>query len=219
MTPYPSELKAQIETERRGLPFLVYRDSSERQRIFELGERATSVTIGRGSATDVSLEWDEKVSWVHAELERIGDAWTVIDDGLSRNGTHINGERVSGRRRLRDGDLLRAGETSLLFRDPQHGKAGETVVAPEAGTQARLSDAQRRVLVALCRPFKDGDAYASPPPNQQIAEELFLGVDTVKTNLRALFARFEIEDLPQNQKRLKLVEVALKSGVVSPRDL
>jgi pSer/pThr/pTyr-binding forkhead associated (FHA) protein len=219
MTPYPSELKAQIESERRGLPFLVYRDSAERQRIFELGERATSVTIGRGSATDVSLEWDEKVSWVHAELERIGDAWTVIDDGLSRNGTHINGERVSGRRRLRDGDLLRAGETSLLFRDPQHGKAGVTVVAPETGTQARLSDAQRRVLVALCRPFKDGDAYASPPPNQQIAEELFLGVDTVKTHLRALFARFEIEDLPQNQKRLKLVEVALKSGVVSPRDL
>ena len=219
MTPYPSELKAQIETERRGLPFLVYRDSSERQRIFELGEHAPSVTIGRGSATDVSLEWDEKVSWVHAELERIGDAWTVIDDGLSRNGTHINGERVSGRRRLRDGDLLRAGETSLLFRDPQHGKAGVTVVTPETGTQARLSDAQRRVLVALCRPFKDGDAYASPPPNQQIAEELFVGVDTVKTHLRALFAHFEIEDLPQNQKRLKLVEVALKSGVVSPRDL
>jgi pSer/pThr/pTyr-binding forkhead associated (FHA) protein len=219
MTAYPSELKAQIETERRGLPFLVYRDSAERQRIFELGENAQSVTIGRGSATDVSLEWDEKVSWVHAELERIGDAWTVIDDGLSRNGTSLNGERVSGRRRLRDGDLLGAGGTSLLFRDPQHRQAGVTVVAPETGTQARLSDAQRRVLVALCRPFKDGDAYASPPPNQQIAEELFLGVDTVKTHLRALFARFEIENLPQNQKRLKLVEIALKTGVVSPRDL
>jgi pSer/pThr/pTyr-binding forkhead associated (FHA) protein len=219
MTAYPSELKAQIETERRGLPFLVYRDSAERQRIFELGENAESVTIGRGSATDVSLEWDEKVSWVHAELERIGDAWTVIDDGLSRNGTSLNGERVSGRRRLRDGDLLGAGETSLLFRDPQHRQAGVTVVTPETGTQARLSDAQRRVLVALCRPFRDGDAYASPPPNQQIAEELFLGVDTVKTHLRALFARFEIEDLPQNQKRLKLVEIALKTGVVSPRDL
>jgi pSer/pThr/pTyr-binding forkhead associated (FHA) protein len=219
MTTYPSELKAQLETERRGLPFLVYRDGTERQRIFVLGERVQSVTIGRGTATDVSLDWDEKVSWVHAELERIGGAWTVIDDGLSRNGTHLNGERVSGRRRLCDGDLLRAGGTSLLFRDPLRRNSGMTVVTPEAGTQARLSDAQRRVLVALCRPFKDGDAYASPPPNQQIAEELFLGVDTVKTHLRALFARFEIEDLPQNQKRLKLVEIALKSGAVSPREL
>jgi pSer/pThr/pTyr-binding forkhead associated (FHA) protein len=219
MTTHPSELKAQIETERRGLPFLVYRDSADRQRIFELADGTPSVTIGRGAATDVSLEWDEKVSWVHAELERIGDAWTVIDDGLSRNGTHVNGERVSGRRRLRDGDLLAAGGTSLLFRDPLRRKAGETVVTPEIEAQTRLSAAQRRVLVSLCRPFKDGDAYASPPPNQQIAEELFLGVDTVKTHLRALFAHFEIEDLPQNQKRLKLVELALKSGVVSPRDL
>jgi hypothetical protein len=41
----------------------------------------------------------------------------------------------------------------------------------------------------------------------------------VKTHLRALFARFEIDDLPQNQKRLKLVEIALKSGVVSRREL
>jgi pSer/pThr/pTyr-binding forkhead associated (FHA) protein len=219
MTTRASELKAQIETERRGLPFLVYRDGAERQQIFELGARAQSVIIGRGPATDVSLEWDEKVSWVHAELERIGDAWTVTDDGLSRNGTHLNGERVSGRRRLRDGDSLRLGGTSLLFREPMNRKAGVTVVTLETGAQARLSDAQRRVLVALCRPFKDGDAYASPPRNQQIAEELFLGVDTVKTHLRALFARFEIEDLPQNQKRLKLVELALKSGVVSPHDL
>jgi pSer/pThr/pTyr-binding forkhead associated (FHA) protein len=216
---YPSELKAQIETERRGLPFLVYRDAEERQRIFELGERAQSVTIGRGSTSDVSLEWDEEVSWVHAELERVGDAWTVVDDGLSRNGTHLNGERLSGRRRLRDGDSFRVGGTSLLFREPLQRKAGVTVVTPGTEAQARLSDAQRRVLVALCRPFKDGDAYASPPPNQQIADELFLGVDTVKTHLRALFARFEIEDLPQNQKRLKLVEIALRSGVVSRREL
>src|ERR1700730_8583392 len=122
MTTYPSELKAQIETERRGLPFLVYRDGEERQRIFELGERAQSVTIGRGSASDVSLEWDEEVSWVHAELERIGDAWTVVDDGLSRHGTHLTGERVSGRRRLRDGDLFGVGGTSLLFREPLHRK-------------------------------------------------------------------------------------------------
>jgi pSer/pThr/pTyr-binding forkhead associated (FHA) protein len=75
----------------RGLPFLAYRDGDERQRIFELGERGQSVAVGRGSATD-SLECDEEVSWVHAELERIGDAWTVIDDGLSRNGTDLRGD-------------------------------------------------------------------------------------------------------------------------------
>ncbi|MBV8953532.1 MAG: hypothetical protein JO179_05315, partial [Solirubrobacterales bacterium] len=47
----------------------------------------------------------------------------------------------------------------------------------------------------------------------------YLSVDAVKTHLRALFAKFGIEDLPQNQKRIRLVELALKSGVITPRDL
>ena len=53
-----------------------------------------------------------------------------------------------------------------------------------------LSEAQRRVLVALCRPFKESSGYATPATNQQIAAELFLTVDAVKTHLRALFAKF-----------------------------
>jgi hypothetical protein len=44
-------------------------------------------------------------------------------------------------------------------------------------------------------------------------------VDAVKTHLRALFGKFGIEDLPQNQKRVRLVELALKNGIVTPRDL
>jgi hypothetical protein len=34
-----------------------------------------------------------------------------------------------------------------------------------------------------------------------------------------LFSKFGIEELAQNQKRIRLVELALKSGVVTPRDL
>ena len=72
---------------------------------------------------------------------------------------------------------------------------------------------------ALCRPYKDGTAFASPATNQQIAEELFLSVDAVKTHLRVLFAKFGIEQLPQNQKRIRLVERAFYSGLISERDL
>jgi DNA-binding NarL/FixJ family response regulator len=75
------------------------------------------------------------------------------------------------------------------------------------------------VLIALCRPFKDGTGYVTPATNQEVASELFLSVDAVKTHLRSLFGKFGIEDLPQNQKRVRLVELALKSGVVTPRDL
>jgi pSer/pThr/pTyr-binding forkhead associated (FHA) protein len=214
-----SELKAQIEAERVGAPFLVYRDGEGVQHLFVLTDGVERVTVGRAASADIWLDWDSEVSRVHAELGRIGGGWTVSDDGLSRNGTHVNGERLIGRRLLGDGDVLRFGQTSTVFRQPLVAEVTETEVASEMLDRASLSDAQRRVLVALCRPFKDTAGYVTPATNAQIADELFLSVDAVKTHMRSLFAKFGVEDLPQNQKRVRLVELALKSGIVTPRDL
>jgi DNA-binding NarL/FixJ family response regulator len=81
-----------------------------------------------------------------------------------------------------------------------------------------LTPAQRRVLVALCRPVVAGP-YGSPATNQQVADELVISVDTVKSTLRALFAEFGVDHLPQNQKRAALAQAALRSGAVSRHDL
>jgi pSer/pThr/pTyr-binding forkhead associated (FHA) protein len=215
----PRELKEQLESERAGLPFLIYRDGEERQHILPLSDERDRVTVGRDSSSDIWIDWDKEVSRLHAELTRFGQDWIISDDGLSRNGTHVNGQRVVGRRRLRDGDVVRFGHTTAVFREPMRVDATETRIASEVLDRASLSEAQRRVLLALCRPFKEASGYVTPATNQQIAAELFLSVDAVKTHLRALFAKFGIEQLPQNQKRVRLVELALKSGVVSPRDL
>ena len=40
----------------------------------------------------------------------------------------------------------------------------------------------------------------------------------MKTHLRALFEKFGVE-LPQNQKRVALVERALQTGLITERDL
>ena len=48
---------------------------------------------------------------------------------------------------------------------------------------------------------------------------MLLGVDAVKAHLRALFAKFEVPDLPHNQKRAQLAERAFESGLISLRDL
>ena len=84
--------------------------------IVELGATPTRLTVGRGDRADLNLESDPEVSRLHAELELLDDDWIVADDGLSRNGSFVNGERVVGRRRLQDGDALRFGSTVVLFR-------------------------------------------------------------------------------------------------------
>lgn len=199
-------------------PVLVFRDDGGAQRFVPL-EGESSLTIGRGSGCDVRLEWDERVSRVHAGLERVGSDWTLVDDGLSRNGTFLNGERLTGRRRLRDGDTFVLGSTSFRFRDTTRGATQLTKVGEQLVTAASLSPTQRQIVTALCRPYKHDDPYATPASNQQIADELFLSVDAVKTHLRTLFQKFGIEDLPQNQKRVKLVERVLGLGLVSRREL
>ena len=216
------ELKAQIEAERGGRPFLVLRDGTGEQRILVVEETVTELWVGRGEAAGLRLDWDEEVSALHAQIEVIGGECTLLDDGLSRNGSFVGEERVHGRRRLRDGDTLRFGRTRVLYRRPGEGGGSApeaTVVASEVSSAAAVSPGQRRVLLALCRPFKDGSSFATPPTNQAIAEELHLSVDAVKTHMRALFEKLELEDLPQNRKRVALIERALQSGVVTPRDL
>jgi pSer/pThr/pTyr-binding forkhead associated (FHA) protein len=199
-------------------PVLVYRDDTGAQQFFPLADRG-ALTIGRGSGCEVRLAWDERVSRVHAALELVGSDWTLVDDGLSRNGTFLNGERLTGRRRLGDGDTFVLGTTSFQFRDTHRGTTQLTKVGEQLVTAASLSQTQRRIVIALCRPYKHDDPYATPASNQQIADELFLSVDAVKTHLRTLFQKFQIEDLPQNQKRVKLVERVLGLGLVSRKDL
>ncbi len=213
------DLKAQIEAERAGRPFLVFRDGEDRQAIVAIEPGATELWVGRGDSADVRLGWDEEVSALHAQIEVVRDECTLVDDGLSRNGSFVNEERVHGRRRLLDGDAIRFGRTAVLFRRPGESAPEATVVAAETPAAASVSPAQRRVLVALCRPYKDGASFATPATNQEIGAELHLGVDAVKTHMRALFEKLEVGDLPQNQKRAALVQRALETGIVTRREL
>jgi pSer/pThr/pTyr-binding forkhead associated (FHA) protein len=209
----PAEVKARLDAERRGEPFLVYRDAGGAQVIVTL---TGPLTVGRRPERDVALTWDTEVSRLHAELQPAGPDWTVLDDGLSRNGTFVNGERVNGRRRLRDGDRVVFGETPVTFRAPGAG-AEDSTAAVKLNANVRLTETQRRVLIALCRPLKDS-AYATPATNKAIADEVFLSVDAVKAHLRAIFERFELDGLPQNEKRGRLAATALVNGIVKPHE-
>ena len=208
------EVSDRLSAERTGRAFLVLRDGDDRQRIVALdNEPRSRVTVGRSERADVAISWDAQVSRLHAEIESVAGEWIVVDDGLSSNGTFVNGRRIAARRRLTDGDSIRVGATVILFRNPQ--SVPQPTVRGSVGvTSDQLSETQRRVLAALCRPYAGSLHLASPASNQQISEELHLSVDAVKANLRAMYQRFGVARLPQNQKRAQLAERAIAWGLV-----
>jgi DNA-binding CsgD family transcriptional regulator len=210
------ELKAVLDAERHGTPFLVYRDGAGDLRLTPL-EGLERFSIGRVAGNDLALEWDPQVSRSHAQLQRVGLDWTLADEGLSRNGSHVNGERIVNRRRLNDGDVVRIGETAVVFRAP--GPGAVTTLAAKAVQVVRLTDAERRVLVALCAPLVAGGPAPAPATNREIAAALHLSIDGVKTHVRSLFGKLGVADLPQYQKRTELARRALESGLVGRADV
>ncbi|GAB4548089.1 MAG: hypothetical protein OHK0023_10530 [Anaerolineae bacterium] len=76
------------------------------------------ITIGRQTA-DAAWEIvlnDRAVSRPHCRLSFRGNQWTLMDLG-SANGTMLNGHPVTATPMpLKDGDVITAGETTLLFR-------------------------------------------------------------------------------------------------------
>jgi len=211
-----SELTALLGSDRAGLPYLVLRGADGKLELRTLEEQ--SVVIGRSPEANLSLSWDAEVSRVHALLERIAGQWMIQDDGISRNGTWIAGSRISGLRTLAHGDVIQIGKTSLVYRSPAE-DSDETATPSEGADAASISPAERRVLVELCRPLVGDSASGVPCSNNEIAVKLNLSVPGVKTQVRALFARLEVDDLPQNRKRAELARRAIASGIVSIKDL
>ncbi len=74
---------------------------------------ASSLRIGRGSGNDLVLQ-DLNVSRVHAEILRREDGYYVLDAG-GKNGTFLNGRRITEPGLLAPGDRVRLGTTTLVF--------------------------------------------------------------------------------------------------------
>jgi Mg-chelatase subunit ChlD len=79
--------------------------------VFELG--AAALSIGRAKANEVVVN-DVSVSSEHCRI-RPEDGHYVLHDLKSTNGTFVNERRVS-RHVLAEGDVIKLGETSLLFK-------------------------------------------------------------------------------------------------------
>jgi pSer/pThr/pTyr-binding forkhead associated (FHA) protein len=74
------------------------------------------LVVGREPGLDIPLPSDGYASVRHARFVRDADG-DLVEDLQSTNGTFVNGERLSGARPLRSGDLITIGQTQLTYED------------------------------------------------------------------------------------------------------
>jgi serine phosphatase RsbU (regulator of sigma subunit) len=86
------------------------------------------ITIGRSRDSDIFLP-DQWLSRQHAEIRQKPDGYYVNDLG-SKNGTLLNGGRVTEEQRLRAGDIITLGEHVLTF--SLAGEPGDEETAPDS---------------------------------------------------------------------------------------
>src|SRR5256885_4673001 len=220
------------EAERSGRPFLVFHDRDGRRQVFVFESDQPTAAVGRLPTSDVVIDWDNQVSRTHARFEHGSEGWVVVDDGLSSNGTFVNEQRVASRLVLRGGDQIRFGGTIATFHAPKPPvpqappapPAPPAAAPPPAAAQApappaiNLSSTQRRVLVALCRPYKDAQGFATPATDEAIAEELVLAAGEVRGHLRVLAAKLGGERRPDAERRVRLAQAAFAAHLVHERD-
>ena len=192
---------------------LEIRKPSGRELIALSGQR---VTVGKASTNNVSLEHDSTVSRLHAVLENLGFAWSVRDVG-SRNGTYLNGEKISAERVLRSGDELRVGKSRLIFWEAKEGDeatGGEaTLSAGPAEVPPQLTRRELEVLVVLCRPLVSDDPFPAAASVRQMAQELVVTEAAIKQHLQNLYEKFGVP--AEGERRVRLANEAIGRGAVT----
>jgi pSer/pThr/pTyr-binding forkhead associated (FHA) protein len=176
------------------------------------GER---VTLGKASSNVVSLEHDPTVSRLHAILENHGSAWSIRDVG-SRNGTYVNGDKITTERVLHSGDEVRVGKSRLVYLEARQAgePADEATIVPDASQlPPRLTRREFDVLVVLCRPLVSDDPFPEPASVRRMAGELYVTEAAVKQHLQNLYDKFSIPT--EGDRRVRLANEALRRGAVT----
>lgn len=98
-------------------------------------------TLGRSVRNELWTD-DPFTSRLHAEIRQRGDGYWLTDLG-SANGTFLNGARLTAPVMLRERDVIRVGETEVIFVEheetsPMRGQTGVLIApASEMGTQIK----------------------------------------------------------------------------------
>ncbi len=142
---------------------LIVRRGPQPNQSYELNKDI--VTLGRDITNDIVIN-DPEVSRHHLRMTRGAGGFTLEDLG-STNGTFVNGQRLTGARPLRPGDMVGLGETVTLSYEVLASSA-----ASEGGAQGTIASPSQRGAQAYQPPQNNYPPQASPyqPPQQPAAQ-------------------------------------------------
>jgi hypothetical protein len=167
-------------------------------------------TVGRGKHVDIRLA-DPSVSVLHAEIVRRGPYVYVMDLGLSRNGTRVNG-RLIARRVLTDGDAITFGSARCRIFGIEADEVADAehlrLAAPE------LTRRELDVIASLCRPAMSEDAFVTPATAREIAADLVVTEAAVKQHLLRLYTKLRIAE--GLNRRIRLANEVIALGLAKP---
>ena len=138
--------------------------TTEKQGQFTI-ELSDLVTIGRSTSNNVFID-DPDVSRHHAEIQRLGNNYVLIDLG-SVNGTWLNSRRITVPRDLEDGDQIRIGNGDIRFVGPPGEIQSDGTISKS--TRRLISSGQVVVLVADIRNYT---AMSETLPSRELSRLL-----------------------------------------------
>jgi pilus assembly protein CpaF len=166
--------------------------------------------VGRGEHCDLRIE-DEAVSTDHLEITRRGSTLLATDLD-SRNGTLLNGARLEGTRRLRNGDVLLAGSVRLELAVPPQVRHDSTVAAPRSSPE--LTPEERETASVLVQPYRAPDVRAGRPATRaELAAALHVSERTAQRRLDGLARKLGVPSDAGRERPRLIAERVLELGL------
>ena len=116
------------------------------------------LSLGRSTAAELCYPDDTGLSRQHLAIERAGDDWALRDLG-SKNGTMLNGAKITERTTLKPGDRITAGHLIMIY-DGASLRAAKPVVIFDARDDADEQTSSGTVIAHLEGVIKSSDALA-----------------------------------------------------------
>lgn len=165
------------------LQVVIEDDAGRRQVVPFVGDE---ITLGRSSDGNTVCLAERNVSRRHARFLRVNGA-VFLEDLGSANGTRVNGERLTARRRIRPGDLVQIGDYDIALEGAEERtRASEKPTAempaaapPPQPAPARAAEAAALAPAPAAAAVPAPRPPAGPPPSAALRRAVFLAAVAV----------------------------------------